>query len=368
MKVMIVFGTRPEGIKMAPLVKAFQKESTIQTVVVNTGQHKEMLDQVLELFEITPDYNLAVMRQGQTLESVSVDVLNALSPVLTEEKPDLVLVHGDTTTTFIGAYAAFLQQIPVGHVEAGLRTYEHYSPFPEEMNRSLVGRIAHYHFAATETNLKNLLGEHVNESQIAVVGNSVIDALFDILKKPHTFSADIENVLNKNGRVVLMTTHRRENLEQLDGIYKAINRIVEEHPDVDVIFPIHKNPKVRDVARAHLNNPERIHLVEPLDYMSFCHLMNKAYLILTDSGGVQEEAPALGKPVLVTRNSTERPEGVAVGTLKLVGTKEDVVYNELKTLLTSDDAYAKMSHAKNPYGDGTTCEQIVSYVKQHIMH
>ncbi|MGL4522458.1 MAG: non-hydrolyzing UDP-N-acetylglucosamine 2-epimerase [Bacilli bacterium] len=366
MKVMLVFGTRPEGIKMAPVVKAFQADKDIQTVVVNTGQHKEMLDQVLDLFQITPDYDLAVMKQGQTLESVSNDVLHALAPVLTKEKPDVVLVHGDTTTTFIGAYASFLQQIPVGHVEAGLRTYEHYSPFPEEMNRSLVGRIAHYHFAATETNRKNLLGENIKEENIAVVGNSVIDALFDILTKEHTFDEEIQNVLDKGGRMILMTTHRRENLEQLDGIYKAINRIVDEHEDVQVIFPIHKNPKVRDIAAAHLNNPERIHLVEPLDYMSFCHLMNKAYLLLTDSGGVQEEAPALGKPVLVTRNSTERPEGVAVGTLKLVGTKEEVVYSELSKLLSDEAAYASMSQAKNPYGDGTSSEQIVTYLKKQL--
>jgi len=362
-KIMPILGTRPEGIKMAPLVKLLKNDPEIDCVFVNTAQHREMLDQVLGLFEINPDYDLNIMKSKQTPEGITAEIITSLSDIFSKERPDIVLVHGDTTTTFAGAYAAFLKKIPVAHVEAGLRTNDIYSPFPEEMNRSLVGRIATYHFAATEKNRENLIKENVDADHIAVVGNTVIDALLETVDKPYTYNEELNNVLTNGKRTILMTTHRRENLDQLHGIYESINRILAKHDDVQVVFPVHKNPAVREQVKNYLKDDSRVHLVEPLDYESFAHLMKDCHFIITDSGGIQEEAPALGKPVLVARNNTERPEGVSAGTLKLVGTNPDVIFLEADRLLSSQDAYNKMSGAKNPYGDGTTSRKIVEFLK-----
>lgn len=366
MKVMTIFGTRPEGIKMAPVVKELMSREDVECIFLNTAQHREMLDQVLELFEIKPDFDLNLMKDRQTLIELTSKMLVEITKVLEETNPDLVLVHGDTATTFAGAFAAFQRQIPVGHVEAGLRTEDIYSPFPEEANRQLVGRITTHHFAATETNREALLRENIRPENIYVVGNSVIDALLQVTSKEFAFEEPLKSIMESGKRTILMTTHRRENLAQLKGVYSAINRILVEHEDVQIVFPVHKNPVVRDEIAKHLNLNGRTHLVEPLDYEVFAHLMKEAYLILTDSGGIQEEAPALGKPVLVARNNTERPEGVEAGTLKLCGTDESVVYKELKELLTNPAAYEKMSGAKNPYGDGTTSEKIADIIMKKI--
>lgn len=365
-KVMTVFGTRPEAIKMAPVVLELQKHADqIQTIVAVTAQHRQMLDQVLDLFQITPDYDLDIMSQGQTLYDITTKSLMGLKDVLAKEKPDLVLVHGDTTTTFAGALASYYQQVPVGHVEAGLRTGDIYSPFPEEMNRKLTGAIAAIHFAPTATAKANLLKENVNPSHIYVTGNTVIDALMTTVAGDYDFGDDLKDVDFQNHRVILLTTHRRENLgEPMRHIYKALRRIIEEVPDTEIVFPVHRNPLVRKVVEEELAGVDRIHLIDPMEYEPFANLMSLSSLVLTDSGGIQEEAPSLGKPVLVLRNTTERPEAVEAGTVRLIGTDKDVVYAETKRLLTDQDAYDAMSNAVNPYGDGKASQRIV----QAILH
>lgn len=365
-KVMTVFGTRPEAIKMAPVVLELQKHADqIQTIVAVTAQHRQMLDQVLDLFQITPDYDLDIMSQGQTLYDITTKSLMGLKDVLAKEKPDLVLVHGDTTTTFAGALASYYQQVPVGHVEAGLRTGDIYSPFPEEMNRKLTGAIAAIHFAPTATTKANLLKENVNPSHIYVTGNTVIDALMTTVAGDYDFGDDLKDVDFQNHRVILLTTHRRENLgEPMRHIYKALRRIIEEIPDTEIVFPVHRNPLVRKVVEEELAGVDRIHLIDPMEYEPFANLMSLSSLVLTDSGGIQEEAPSLGKPVLVLRNTTERPEAVEAGTVRLIGTDKDVVYAETKRLLTDQAAYDAMSNAVNPYGDGKASQRIV----QAILH
>jgi len=365
-KVMTVFGTRPEAIKMAPVVLELQKHADrIQTIVAVTAQHRQMLDQVLDLFQITPDYDLDIMSQGQTLYDITTKSLMGLKDVLAKEKPDLVLVHGDTTTTFAGALASYYQQVPVGHVEAGLRTGDIYSPFPEEMNRKLTGAIAAIHFAPTATAKANLLKENVNPSHIYVTGNTVIDALMMTVAGDYDFGDDLKGVDFQNHRVILLTTHRRENLgEPMRHIYKALRRIIEEIPDTEIVFPVHRNPLVRKVVEEELAGVDRIHLIDPMEYEPFANLMSLSSLVLTDSGGIQEEAPSLGKPVLVLRNTTERPEAVEAGTVRLIGTDKDVVYAETKRLLTDQAAYDAMSNAVNPYGDGKASQRIV----QAILH
>ncbi|WP_370857243.1 non-hydrolyzing UDP-N-acetylglucosamine 2-epimerase [Megasphaera sp.] len=365
-KVMTVFGTRPEAIKMAPVVLELQKHAgQIQTIVAVTAQHRQMLDQVLDLFQITPDYDLDIMSQGQTLYDITTKSLMGLKDVLAKEKPDLVLVHGDTTTTFAGALASYYQQVPVGHVEAGLRTGDIYSPFPEEMNRKLTGAIAAIHFAPTATAKANLLKENVNPSHIYVTGNTVIDALMMTVAGDYDFGDDLKDVDFHNHRVILLTTHRRENLgEPMRHIYKALRRIIEEIPDTEIVFPVHRNPLVRKVVEEELAGVDRIHLIDPMEYEPFANLMSLSSLVLTDSGGIQEEAPSLGKPVLVLRNTTERPEAVEAGTVRLIGTDKDVVYAETKRLLTDQAAYDAMSNAVNPYGDGKASQRIV----QAILH
>lgn len=365
-KVMTVFGTRPEAIKMAPVVLELQKHADrIQTIVAVTAQHRQMLDQVLDFFQITPDYDLDIMSQGQTLYDITTKSLMGLKDVLAKEKPDLVLVHGDTTTTFAGALASYYQQVPVGHVEAGLRTGDIYSPFPEEMNRKLTGAIAAIHFAPTATAKANLLKENVNPSHIYVTGNTVIDALMTTVAGDYDFGDDLKDVDFHNHRVILLTTHRRENLgEPMRHIYKALRRIIEEIPDTEIVFPVHRNPLVRKVVEEELAGVDRIHLIDPMEYEPFANLMSLSSLVLTDSGGIQEEAPSLGKPVLVLRNTTERPEAVEAGTVRLIGTDKDVVYAEMKRLLTDQAAYDAMSNAVNPYGDGKASQRIV----QAILH
>ena len=365
-KVMTVFGTRPEAIKMAPVVLELQKHADqIQTIVAVTAQHRQMLDQVLDLFQITPDYDLDIMSQGQTLYDITTKSLMGLKDVLAKEKPDLVLVHGDTTTTFAGALASYYQQVPVGHVEAGLRTGDIYSPFPEEMNRKLTGAIAAIHFAPTATAKANLLKENVNPSHIYVTGNTVIDALMTTVAGDYDFGDDLKDVDFQNHRVILLTTHRRENLgEPMRHIYKALRRIIEEIPDTEIVFPVHRNPLVRKVVEEELAGVDGIHLIDPRGDEPFAKRMSLSSLVLTDSGGIQEEAPSLGKPVLVLRNTTERPEAVEAGTVRLIGTDKDVVYAETKRLLTDQAAYDAMSNAVNPYGDGKASQRIV----QAILH
>lgn len=367
-KVMTVFGTRPEAIKMAPIVLELQKHpDTIVPVVAVTAQHREMLDQVLNLFHIKPDHDLNVMAAGQTLFDITTRAMMGLDKVLTEEKPDIVLVHGDTTTTFAGALAAYYHQTAVGHVEAGLRTHNKYSPFPEEMNRRLTGCIADLNFAPTSTSEANLLAENVPPESIFVTGNTVIDALH------HTVRDDFDSQENSlkdvdfaNKRIILVTTHRRENLgEPMRHVYKVLKQLTEEFDDVEVVFPVHKNPKVREVVNEELGGLAKVHLIDPLDYEPFANLMHRAYLILTDSGGVQEEAPALGKPVLVLRDTTERPEAVDAGTVKLIGTDRERVYEEAKKLLTDKAEYSRMAESVNPYGDGKAAARIIQAILYH---
>lgn len=367
-KVMTVFGTRPEAIKMAPVVLELQKHpDTIIPVVAVTAQHRDMLDQVLNLFKIKPDYDLDIMAAQQTLFDITSRSMLGLDKVLQKEKPDIVLVHGDTTTTFAGALAAYYHQISVGHVEAGLRTHNKYSPFPEEMNRKLTGSIADLHFAPTDTSKVNLLEESVNEEGIFVTGNTVIDALHKTVRDDFVFDSELLQNIDYGGkRVILVTTHRRENLgEPMRQVYKALRKLVDEFADVEVVFPVHKNPKVREVVSQELGGLDKVHLIDPLDYEPFANLMHRSHLILTDSGGVQEEAPALGKPVLVLRDTTERPEAVAAGTVKLIGTDKDVVYNEAKLLLTDEAEYKKMAEASNPYGDGKASARIIQAILYH---
>ncbi|NBJ64380.1 UDP-N-acetylglucosamine 2-epimerase (non-hydrolyzing) [bacterium c-19] len=361
-KVMTVFGTRPEAIKMAPLVKELQKRQNIQTIVCVTAQHRQMLDQVLETFQIIPDYDLDIMKQGQTLSQITSRVLIGLEQVIQKEQPDLVLVHGDTTTTYAGALAAYYQQVAIGHVEAGLRTYCKYSPFPEEMNRQMVGVMADYHFAPTELSKENLLKEGKPETSVFVTGNTAIDAMKTTVKESYEHP---QLTWAKDSRLIMLTAHRRENLGQpMRHMFQAIKRIVNEHSDVKVIYPIHMNPLVRDTAKEIFNDHERIRLIEPLEVFDFHNFLAQSYLILTDSGGIQEEAPSLGKPVLVLRDTTERPEGIAAGTLKLAGTEEETIYTMTKTLLTDQKAYEAMAHAANPYGDGHASERIADAIEQ----
>lgn len=367
LKVVAVFGTRPEAIKMAPLVKLLEKDEEINCRVVVTAQHREMLDQVLSLFEIVPAHDLDIMRPGQSLFDITGRALGGLGPVLEEERPDLVLVHGDTTTTFVAALAAFYLQLPVGHVEAGLRTGNRYSPFPEEVNRSLTGVLAELHFAPTRTSRNNLLREGVAREQIFVTGNTVIDALLATVRPSYDFNGQgqaLAGIDFDSRRVLLVTTHRRENLgEPMREIYRALAEITARYPDVEVVFPVHRNPAVRGVAEDVLGKLDRVHLVEPMDYEPFVNLMARSHLVLTDSGGMQEEAPSLGKPVLVLRNTTERPEAVEAGTVKLVGTGREAVLKETSRLLDEPDSYKAMSNAVNPYGDGRAAARIRAAIK-----
>ena len=367
LRLMTVFGTRPEAIKMCPLVLEMHKyPEYIEPIVAVTAQHREMLDQVLELFHIKSDYDLNIMASGQTLYDITTRALNGLKEVIEDAKPDMVLVHGDTTTTFAGALAAFYAQVPVGHVEAGLRTGNKYSPYPEEMNRKLTGSIADMHFAPTSTSKENLLKENVNPKAIMVTGNTVIDALQTTVKANYEFAdTEFNKIFARGNRLILMTTHRRENLgEPMRNVYKALRKVLETHADVEAIFPVHKNPKVREIVQEELGGLERVHLIEPMDYEPFANLMGKVDIVLTDSGGIQEEAPALGKPVLVLRDTTERPEAVDAGTVKLVGTGYEDVLRETNLLLDDPAHYQKMAEAANPYGDGKACERIIRAILQ----
>lgn len=367
-KVMTVFGTRPEAIKMAPIVLELQKHpDAIEPVVAVTAQHREMLDQVLNLFKIKPDYDLNIMAAGQTLFDITTRAMMGLDKVLTEDKPDIVLVHGDTTTTFAGALAAYYHQTAVGHVEAGLRTHNKYSPFPEEMNRRLTGCIADLNFAPTSTSEANLLAENVPPESIFVTGNTVIDALHHTVRDDFDFQEEsLKDVDFAHKRIILVTTHRRENLgEPMRHVYKALKQLTEEFDDVEVVFPVHKNPKVREVVNEELGGLAKVHLIDPLDYEPFANLMHRAHLILTDSGGVQEEAPALGKPVLVLRDTTERPEAVGAGTVKLIGTDRERVYEEAKKLLVDSAEYSRMAESVNPYGDGKAAARIIQAILYH---
>ena len=360
-KVMSIFGTRPEAIKMAPLVKELERRKEIESIVCVTAQHRQMLDQVLETFNIKPDYDLNIMKQGQSLSEITSRALTGLESVIKDVKPDIVLVHGDTTTTFAGALAAFYNQVAIGHVEAGLRTYDKYSPFPEEMNRQMVDCMTDLYFAPTNVSKENLLKEDIKEEKIFVTGNTVIDAMKTTVKNDYTHP-ELEWI-KPNEKMILLTAHRRENLgEPMRHIFKAIRRIVDEFDDVKVIYPIHLNPLVRSVANEVFAGCDKVKLIEPLEVFDFHNFQNKSYIILTDSGGIQEEAPSLGKPVLVLRDTTERPEGISAGTLKLVGTDEETIYNETKKLLTDNKEYEKMSHASNPYGDGHASERIVDAI------
>ena len=355
-KVMLVFGTRPEAIKMCPLVKELKTRDNIETIVCVTGQHRQMLDQVLDAFHVVPDYDLSIMKDKQTLFDITTNILTRIKEVLEQVKPDVVLVHGDTSTTFVTALACFYLQIPVGHVEAGLRTYNIYSPYPEEFNRQAVGIISHYNFAPTELSRQNLLNEGKKAESIYITGNTAIDALKTTVRADY-----IHPQLDwaKDSRLIMITAHRRENLgEPMKNMFRAIRRCLDEHPDVKAIYPIHMNPVVRQTADEILGGEERIRIIEPLEVLDFHNFLARSYMILTDSGGIQEEAPSLGKPVLVMRDTTERPEGIAAGTLKLVGTDEEVIYQNFKLLLENADEYARMSNASNPYGDGFACKRI----------
>lgn len=362
--IMLVFGTRPEAIKMCPLVNELKTREGIRTLVCVTGQHRQMLDQVLEAFGVTPDYDLAIMKERQTLFDVTTNILNGIKAVLEEAKPDVVLVHGDTSTTFVTALACFYLQIPVGHVEAGLRTYNLYSPYPEEFNRQAVSILAKYNFAPTERSRENLLKEGRDPSSIFVTGNTAIDALKTTVRPDYTHP---ELTWAADSRLILITAHRRENLgAPMEHMFRAIRRVMDRHPDVKAIYPIHMNPVVRKTARDILGDDDRIHLIEPLDVLDFHNFMARSYLILTDSGGIQEEAPSLGKPVLVMRDTTERPEGIDAGTLKLVGTQEETIYREFERLLDDEDAYAQMARASNPYGDGFACRRIADVLSSRL--
>ena len=360
-KVLSIFGTRPEAIKMAPLIKELESRKEIKSIVCVTAQHREMLDQVLDTFKIKPDYDLNIMQQGQTLGDITTRALNGLEKVVKNVKPDIVLVHGDTTTAFVGALAAFYNGVSIGHVEAGLRTNDKYAPFPEEMNRQMVDCLSDLYFAPTKLSKENLLKENKDEKKIFVTGNTVIDAMSTTITDDYIHPA--LDWIKQDERMILLTAHRRENLgEPMHHIFKAIRRIVDEFSDVKVIYPIHMNPLIREVAQEIFANCDKVKLIEPLEVFDFHNFQNKAYLILTDSGGIQEEAPSLGKPVLVLRDTTERPEGIEAGTLKLVGTDEEKIYNETKKLLTNQNEYKKMSQATNPYGDGHASKYIVDII------
>lgn len=361
-KVMLVFGTRPEAIKMCPLVNELKSRDNIETIVCVTGQHRQMLDQVLNAFAVVPDFDLSIMKSGQTLFDITTNILNKIGSVLDEVMPDVVLVHGDTSTTFVTALACFYKQIPVGHVEAGLRTYNIYSPYPEEFNRQAVGIVAKYNFSPTELSKQNLLKEGKEPSSIYVTGNTAIDALKTTVREDY---AHPELEWAGESRLIIITAHRRENLgEPMHNMFRAIRRIMDEHPDVKAIYPIHMNPVVRAAADEELGGCDRIHIIEPLEVLDFHNFLAHSYMILTDSGGIQEEAPSLGKPVLVMRDTTERPEGIAAGTLKLVGTNEEVIYKNFKELLENEEAYNAMAHASNPYGDGFACKRIADILSE----
>jgi len=368
MKVMSIFGTRPEAIKMAPVVKAIEKTEGLESLVCVTAQHREMLDMVLTVFDIEPDHDLNMMQHGQTHSDITARALQGLEAVMKEERPDLVLVHGDTATTFAGALAAYYQKIPVGHVEAGLRTYDKYQPFPEEMNRKLTGALADIHFAPTETAKQHLLLENVDEASIYITGNTAIDVLSTTFRKDYQFSIDVLNTLDyKNKKIIAMTAHRFENLgEPLEHICEAVLEIVSNNEEVEVVYAVHLNPKVQETAKRILGNHPRVHLLPPLELVDMHNLMAKAYLVMTDSGGIQEEVPSLGKPVLVLREVTERPEGVAAGTLKLVGTNKQVIVDAAEELISNEASYNLMAGAKNPYGDGHASERIAEIIKSRI--
>lgn len=362
-KIMVVFGTRPEAIKMCPLIKELKGRDNINTIVCVTGQHREMLDQVLKAFKIEPDYDLSIMKSSQTLFDVTINILESIKVVLEKEKPDVVLVHGDTSTTFVTTLACYYLNIPVGHVEAGLRTYNINSPFPEEFNRQAVGLIARYHFAPTDLARDNLIREGKNINNIFVTGNTAIDALKTTILKEYSHK-DLEWA--SDSKLVMITAHRRENLgEPMENMFKAIRRICNEHSDVKVIYPIHMNPIIRNIAERIIGDCHNIRIIEPLDVIDFHNFLSRCYLILTDSGGIQEEAPSLGKPVLVMRDTTERPEGIKAGTLRLVGTSEEVIYKNFKLLIENEKEYLKMSKANNPYGDGFACKRIVDILESN---
>ena len=360
--IMLVFGTRPEAIKMCPLVNELKSRKNLNVTVCVTGQHRQMLDQVLEAFHVVPDYDLSIMKQSQTLFDITANILSGIKGVLEQVRPEVVLVHGDTSTTFATALACFYLRIPVGHVEAGLRTYNIDSPYPEEFNRQAVGIVSRFHFAPTELSRQNLLHEGKKAEQIYVTGNTAIDALQTTVRADYTHP---EVVWAKGSRLILITAHRRENLgEPMQHMFRAIRRVMDEHPDVKAIYPIHMNPTVRQTAAEILGGDDRIHIIEPLDVLEFHNIIARSDLILTDSGGIQEEAPSLGKPVLVMRDTTERPEGIAAGTLKLVGTDEAVIYHHFKLLLEDEKEYARMSHASNPYGDGRASKRIADILER----
>lgn len=363
-KIMLVFGTRPEAIKMCPLVNELKTRENIQTIVCVTGQHRQMLDQVLEAFQIVPDYDLSIMKDKQTLFDITTNILNRIKNVLEEVTPDIVLVHGDTSTTFVTALACFYLQIPVGHVEAGLRTYNIFSPYPEEFNRQAVSIISQYNFAPTELSKQNLLHEGKSAENIYVTGNTAIDALRTTVKKDYSHP---ELDWAGDSRLILITAHRRENLgKPMRHMFQAIRRVMDEHSDVKAIYPIHMNPMVRQTANEILGDDDRIHIIEPLEVLDFHNFLSRSFLVLTDSGGIQEEAPSLGKPVLVMRDTTERPEGIKAGTLKLVGTNEENIYQNFKLLLENKEEYDKMSKASNPYGDGFASKRIVNILEKHL--
>lgn len=363
-KVMLVFGTRPEAIKMCPLVKELKTRDSLEAIVAVTGQHREMLDQVLKAFDVVPDYDLSIMQKNQTLFDVTINILDKMKEVLEKVKPDVVLVHGDTSTTFVTALACFYLQIPIGHVEAGLRTYDVYSPYPEEFNRQAVGIVANYHFSPTEMSKNNLIKEGKNPDNIYVTGNTAIDALKTTVKEDYTHP---QLEWASGSRLIMITAHRRENLgDPMRNMFKAIKRIIDEHPDIKAIYPIHMNPAVREVANEILGDNDRIRIIEPLDVLDFHNFLSESYMIITDSGGIQEEAPSLGKPVLVMRDTTERPEGIAAKTLKLVGTNEEAIYNNFKLLLENEAEYKIMSHANNPYGDGFASQKIADILENDL--
>jgi len=366
-KIISIFGTRPEAIKMAPVVKMLADCQYIDSKVCVTAQHREMLDQVMDLFQIEPDYDLDIMKSGQTLSDITCRVIKGIEKMLSEEKPDMILVHGDTTTTFSASLAAFYSGVAIGHVEAGLRSGNKFSPYPEEINRSLTGRLADLHFSPTEGNRQNLLQEGVNDRIIRVTGNTVIDALLSVVDDEYEFEQEILNSIGRDKKLVLLTSHRRENLGgPMENIFRAARRIADGDQSVEVVFPLHLNPRVREIAIPILGGHDRIHLIEPLDYQPFANLINRAHLVLTDSGGIQEEAPALGKPVLVLRTETERPEAVSAGTVKMAGVEEDAIYKMAMELLKDQKAYKKMSRAVNPYGDGKASERIIDAILAHF--
>ncbi len=368
MKVMLVFGTRPEAIKMCPLVNKLKKDNRFDVKVCVTGQHREMLDSVLEIFKIKPDYDLDIMAHGQTVVDISIKVLKGVDEIIKKENPNILLVHGDTSTTLNAAMAAFYNQVLVGHVEAGLRSNDIYSPYPEEFNRKLVGSFAEIHFAPTLGNFNNLLNEGVEKEKIYITGNTVIDALLEVIEEKHVFEdRELNEIDYENKKVILLTCHRRENWGvPMENIFEAVKEITDKNEDVEIIFPMHKNPRIRELANRVFNGNNKIHLIEPLDYKPFANLIAKVHLIMTDSGGIQEEAPALGKPVLVLRTETERPEAVTAGTVKIIGIEKENIVNETLKLLNSEKEYEKMSNAVNPYGDGKTCDLILDILSKKL--